>query len=209
MEYKSFVLPDENEPVVYVCRHLNLHGPVTVCKNFDFDVHLMVLNNFFTFKKCFRQYSTYTFTARYNKKGIKAAFGKVCAFFAAMAVAPLVRSAKSIEVWRGGNDSLITFRKTNEYLMKGENVMLFPDKEYTNSSDEKSEIYSGFLFIDKVYHKNTGKHLRFAVINVDDAKREICEIGSVSFNDDSAFKDQLPEVSEKIRYMLMNCRTPG
>ena len=202
--YNSFVLPDEKEPVVYVCRHLNLHGPIKVCQNFGFDVHLFVLNNFFTFKKCFHQYSTYTFTARYGKKGISAFFGKVAAFFAALAVAPLVRSAKSIPVWRGGSDSLVTFKKANEYLSKGENLILFPDKEYTNSADEKSDIYTGFLFIDKVYFRSTGKHLRFAVVNIDDEKREIHEIGSVAFSEGRDFKEEMPEIAEKIHYMLMN-----
>jgi len=202
-KYKSFVIPDDNKPSVYVCRHLNLHGPIKVAQSLDFDTHFFVLNCFTTFKKCYRQYSDYTFTERHARKGISAFFGKVRAFFAAAYVAPLVRSSKPIPVYRGGSDSLVTFRCAMEYLSAGENVIVFPDVEYTADSNTASEIYSGFLFIDKLYYRKHGKHLTFRVLDINDEKQTITESGAVTFMGGIDFSEEQTTVAESIKNLLM------
>lgn len=202
--FRSFVYPKDKVPSVYVCRHLNLQGPTKVCQSLGFDVHSMVLHNFFTVKKCRKQYSEYTFTERSGKRGIKRFFGKVGAFFASLGVPPFIRSMKAIPVYRGGADSLVTLRRAAEYLAKGENIAVYPDVDYAAESEEvKSDIYQGFLYIDKLYHKKTGKHIDFVVIKVNTERRDITEVGRVSFSDDVPFREDMDNVAKEIQAMLM------
>ena len=201
-KYRSFVYPHESKPCVYVCRHLDLHGPKKVAQSFTFSVHMFVLNYFVSFKRCYKQYSEYTFTKRYGKK--VTLFAKFKAFFAALFVVPLVKSTKPISVFRGGSDSLVTFRQAMKYLDKKENLIVFPDVDYTASNEKKGEIYSGFLYIDKLYHKKYNEHIDFVVINVNDEKKIIENLGKVSFNDDEPYEIQSKKVAEEIRNLLMN-----
>lgn len=202
--YKSFVVASETEPTVYVCRHLNMHGPITLAQYSTFDMHPMVLHVFFRFRDCYRQYSTYTFTERYGKRGIRKFFGKVAAFFAALFVAPLVRSTKAIPVYRGTDTkTIVTYRRAMEYLEKNENIVLFPDVDYTADSNTKGEIYTGFLLLDRLYHRKYKKHLNFAVLKIDDERRSITVAGQFRFDDSSDFYTQMPDVASRIADCLM------
>lgn len=204
-KYRSFIYPLEGEGAVYVCRHLNLQGPTAICKSMNFDVHPMVLNCFFTFKSCHRQYSEFTFTERQGKRGIKRIFGKISAFFSAIFVPPFIRSMRSIPVFRGGTDSAITFRRSMEYLMRGENIVVYPDIEYdAQSEDSKSEIYTGFLFLEKLYFRKFGKHLNFIVIKADKERRCMTELGRVSFSGSEDFTEESRAVAAEIHSLLMS-----
>ena len=203
-KYKSFVIPKDNEPAIYVCRHLNTHAPVKVCQGLGFDAHMFVLNPFFKFKTAYHQFSTYTFTERVNAKGIRKFFAKIGAFFAALWVPAIINSTESIPVYRGSSDAIKTYRKSMMYLERKENIVLFPDVDYKATADEQSEIYTGFLFIDKLYHRRFGKHIDFVTIKVDDYKKEIVETGKVSFRDGVDFNEDMSRVANEIHDLLMS-----
>lgn len=196
--------PDEEKPVVYVGRHLNEHGPIKCVQALPFDVHIFALHTFFSFQSTYEQFANYTFTEKKGVKGIGVFFAKIGAFFAALAIAPFVRSAKAIPVYRGGTDSLKTLRKAMEYLDANENVIVFPDIDYTAAADESSDIYTGFLFLDKLYYKKHGEHLQFVVLSVDDEKKLITEKGRISFPENGNFKRDLPEVAAQLHELLMS-----
>lgn len=205
-KYKTRMNPppsDGEKPVVYVGRHLNEHGPIKCLQSLPFDVHGMALNKFFTFSSAYDQFANYTFTKKNNVKGIGVFFAKIGAFFAAAAIAPLFRSAQCIPVYRGGTDSLKTLRKSMEYLDKKENIILFPDVDYTADAETSSDIYTGFLFLDKMYYKKHGEHLEFVVLSIDDEKKLITEAGRVAFPDGD-FRENMPAVAEKLHALLMS-----
>lgn len=204
-KYKSFVTPHHENPRVYVCRHLDLHGPIKVAQSLDFDCHMFVLNYFVKFKSCYRQYSTYTFTKRRGKCGAVAMFfGKIKAFFAALFVVPLVNSMNPIPVYRGKSDSLVTFRSAMKYLSKKENLVVYPDIDYTADASTSGDIYTGFLFLDKLYFKKFGEHLEFVPLSVDDEKKTITELGIVKFDSESSFEEQHATVAQNIKNLLMS-----
>ena len=48
-KYRSFVIPDENKPSVYIARHMDLRGPFRLGQSLIFDCHYMVLHYFTSF----------------------------------------------------------------------------------------------------------------------------------------------------------------
>ena len=201
-QYQSYVIPDEKEPAIYVAKHLNMRGCHRILQNVSFDFHVYAMHEFFSFSSSYKHYSTYTFTKKLNKKGLGKFFGKIKAFFCALAVVPGMRSAKAVPVYRGGNDSVITFRKTMKYLSKRENVLLFPDIDYTSDSQTESDIYTGFLYLDKLYYKKFKQHIAFKVLNVNEEKRSVNEVASIRFPDGVDFTEAMPDVADKIREAL-------
>lgn len=167
--YTCRIRPSE-EASVYLCRHLNLEGPLIALRSLPFDVHPMVLSPFFNFGNCFRKYRDYTFTIRF---GIPRFFAVPLAFFSALAVAPLVRSARAVPAYRGGIDAVMTYRTAMKYLGKGEPLLIFPDTDYTAGEGEVSDIYTGFLYLEKLYRKKYGSSIAFIPLNIDKENRTL------------------------------------
>lgn len=160
--YRCDVLP-YNEPVMYVCRHLDMKGPAATLGYLKFQVHPLILSVFFTEKDCYRQYADYTFTVRQGKKKKKFNFK---AWIASRFVPKGIRSAKGVPVYRDFTKMKATFDIALDYLKKGESLIVYPDIEYTAGGEKVSEIYDGFLFLSELYRMSTGKDLRYVPVYV-------------------------------------------
>lgn len=161
------------EPTVYICRHLNMHGPFTTLIRLNFHVHPMVLNVFFDEKACYSQYVSYTFAERKGKKRKK--FHPI-AYASSRVVPPLIRSIKGIPVYRGEDSrSIQTLKLSIKYLKQGESIIVYPDKDYTAGYENESELYEGFLMLGQMYKRTTGKSLRFVPLYIDEGTKDINE----------------------------------
>ena len=94
--YEAQVQPP-SEPTVYVCRHLNMHGPYTTLKWLPFHVHPFSLNVFFSDETSVRHYREYTFSARKGKPAPKFSFS---AWVVGKLTVRLLRSFQAIPVYR-------------------------------------------------------------------------------------------------------------
>ncbi len=181
--------------VVYVCRHLNMHGPLTITRKLGFDTHLMVFSAFFSFKTAYRHYSRIT----YAKNGKPTFKGKIKAFFAALFVPRIMKSTKAIPVYRKDTRAITTLKLTMKYLENGESVCVFPDVEYKAGEEESSDIYKGFLIIEKMYLKRTGKHVKFVPIVIDEENVCLVEREPIVFSGEMPFDEEMPVIAEKIK----------
>lgn len=190
-------------PCVFVGRHLNLHGPMTVAKTLPFDLHMMVLGCFFSQKDCFRQYAEYTFTKKQGRVGIRKYIGKICAFFASLFVPHLVRSMQSVPVYRGGGAGVCaTFREAMGYLSKGESVAVFPEIAYSEKGRSSCDMYTGFLALERFYFRRFKKHIHFVVLSVDDKAKRLSAVADIAFSGQIPFSDELPLIASKIKSAL-------
>lgn len=179
-KYKSTVIPPE-EPTVYVCRHLNMRGPITTLVRLDFHVHPMILSCFFDKEECYRQYSEFTFTERQGKRRKKHNFK---AYVASRFVPRIIKSLGGIPVHRGADaNSMQTMRDSLFYLEKGESVIVYPDIDYTAGYETESELYEGFLLLGQLYKRNTGKSLRFVPLYIDDVGKRVKEYEHITIDD--------------------------
>lgn len=167
------------EPAIYVCRHLNMHGPYTTLKWLRFDVHPLVLHSFCDKKECYRQLTEYTFSVKKNKKPKKYSLK---AYVASRAISKTVRSLQAVPVYRGSAGGLKTFRKSMDCLMKGESLIVYPDIDYTAGRERSGEIYKGFLYLGERYYKKTGKQLKFVPVYIDEEEKRLREGAPVVVN---------------------------
>lgn len=158
------------EPVVYVCRHLNMHGPYTTLKWLPMELHPMIIHVFFDRESTVRHLTEYTFATRYGKKARKF---NLLAHVLGRIVPPLIHSLQGIPVYRCGIQSVTTIRTGLKYLLKNESLIVYPDIDYTDGYDQTSQIYDGFLYLGEQYYKKTGKQLAFVPLVIDDKNRTI------------------------------------
>jgi len=178
-KYKAFIA-EQTEPVVYVCRHLNMHGPFTTLKWMPSQIHPMVIHVFFDRKKTVEHMTKYTFAERYGKKSIRF---NPAAHIMSWISPPMMKSLQGIPVYRNGSQSVSTLKCGLKYLLKGESLIVYPDIDYTGSYGTVSEIYDGFLFLGDLYYKKTGKKLSFVPLVIDDENRRITEDMPVCVSD--------------------------
>lgn len=158
------------EPVMYVCRHLNMHGPYTTLKRLPFDVHPMIIHMYFDREKTVDHMTRYTFAERYGKKPKKF---NLAAHVISWIAPPLMQSLQGVPVYREGTNSISTIKSALKYLLQGDSLIIYPDVDYTGSYEKPSEIYDGFLYIGELYYKKTGKLLRFVPLIIDEQMRQI------------------------------------
>jgi len=182
-------------PACYLAHYQSFIGPVFSMVHMPIPVRPWVLSVFCDRKECYRQYMDYTFTVRFAWPRVIAA--PVC-FILSCIIAPLYRSMGSIPVFRGSSRIRETLSKSIDALCRGESIIIFPDIDYADKSDEVGEIYSGFLNLEKFYFKATGKHLPFIPVYCMKDKR-IFEIGDpLYFSGDLPFKDEKEIIVQKL-----------
>ena len=162
----NFEMP--TEPVVFVCRHLDMHGPYTTLKWLPTELHPLIMHMFFDRETTIKHMTTYTFAARYGKKARKFS---PAAHVMSWIMPPLTKSLEAVPVYRGGLQSMTTIKLGLKYLLKNESLIVYPDVHYTDGYDKPSEIYEGFLAMGELYFKKTGKKLSFIPLRIDDQNR--------------------------------------
>lgn len=167
-KYRCDFAPSK-EPCVYVCRHLNMHGPFVTLKWLPQDVHPFVLKVFLDEKTAARQFTDYTFSRRFGKEPPKFSF---CGALLGWCAAKVVRSLQAVPVCRD-TGAIHTMRCAMNFLKTGESLIVWPDIRYTEGYEHPCEIYRGFLYLGEMYERTTGQKLSFIPLYVDDARKII------------------------------------
>ena len=180
------------EPCIYVCRHLNMHGPYTIMKWMPIQVHPLVLSVFFSAEGTYKQFVDFTFSKKTPGKHHAV---KLRAKLSSAAVAAAVRSVRAVPVYRNSCRSITTLREGLACLQKGESIVVFADKDYSGSYATWSDIYTGFIYIGEMYHRATGGEVQFVPLVIDDAAHTISALDPCVMNNR---KSEMEGVAEYI-----------
>ncbi len=207
--YPKFQIKDEDrlaDPVVYLCRHFNTSGIFMTIPWLPGKFRIWSLSIYHDWRACYRHMMDFTLTKRFGWSKLRAWLAAVpFAFF----MQSLVRSARSIPVYRNSMQIIKTYRQSLAALKNDESILIFPDQEYTSTDDEMSGMYEGFLMIDRLYHKDTGRHIPFVPLYADAADRTI-QVGTpVLFSGDVRSQEERRQVFEKIRTQLSGGERKG
>lgn len=190
-KYRCNVLPYQ-DGAVYVCRHLDMHGPMTTLRWLPFHTHPMVFSPFFTENECYRQYVEKTIPSRCERPAHRFS---LWAYLASRIVPGLLRSVGAIPVYRGNMGAYKTLRCALEHLVRRQSVIVYPDIDYIGRGGE-SEIYDGFLYLGELYKRRTGRSLRFIPIFIDDERATLTAYDAVFVDN---FKEEAPRAKEYLK----------
>lgn len=156
---------DENDPVVYLCNHGEMYGPIAgmlYCPGFTRPWTISEL--------CCDAKEATAYVKRYTLKKVEWADKKKqrVAKFLATATLKLMQKVQSIPVFRHKPRELMnTFRQSVEALQSGANLLIFPEDPDTDpdnpgyKSGRPPELFRGFPMLAQVYYNRTGKCCRF------------------------------------------------
>ena len=198
-EYEIKKQEDITEGVVFVSHHQNLLGPVIVLAEYPHFVRTWALDIFFDQELCRKHYVAYTFTERFK---IPRVLAKIIAWPFSSFVAKLMKSGRMIPVHRQSRKIIHTLQTSAACLAKGENLLVFPDIDYSSKEERVGEIYSGFLSLEKYYYRKTGRHLSFVPLYADERTCEIKIGQAIQFTDQIPFMEQKEQVAKALRSSL-------
>ena len=149
------------EPAVFIGRHQNLHGPVEIMAWSPMRMRVWALHVFLNVRTCYRHFSGYTFSVR---KGWSHFLAKLTSAIISPFVVGLLRSMKAIPVYRAQKNIMDTFRQSVQTLCAGENILMMPERDYTDRSADAGDMYNGFVHIAQMYYRASGRALHFYAI---------------------------------------------
>lgn len=199
MRYRAPERAEYTEPAVYICRHGNMRGPVLSMVNLTMQIHPWVFHAFCDKESCYKHYSEYTFSVRYGWKKWKA---KLFSRLTASGVARLINSMGGIPVYRNSAKVMTTFRLSLDALKRGESLLIFPEVDYTAEGGDVGKMYEGFLMLEKMYLKETGKHLPFVPLHISEKKRRLVLGKPILFRDEANFAAERGEVIQSLQRTL-------
>jgi len=113
-------------------------------------------------------------------------------------IPPFMRSARAIPVYRNTRGILKTMMQSVELLQNNHQVIIFPDVKYDSSAPEVEEIYTGFLYLEKMYYKIEQKHVEFIPLSFERDTKTISRSDSIFFKGDMDYKSEKIVMSKKI-----------
>lgn len=191
--------PNQDEPIVYVAHHQNMIGPISILVWLKYSIRTWVLSEFTEQEAAYQHYVDFTFTKRY---GWPQTLAKLVAYPSSYLVQWLTNSGRMIPVYRKSRKIVKTMTISHEALMSGEDILIFPDVDYSSHSTETSDIYEGFLHLEKKYVKETGKHLTFVPILTDKENKCVRVGRRIHFTGDRLFIDERKDIANEIREEL-------
>ena len=84
-------------------------------------------------------------------------------------------------------------------LSEGENLLICPDIDYTDTSSSMGEMYHGFLNLEKYYFKKTGSHLAFVPVHISKRRHCIYMGEAICFKTENDFKQEKIKVYDRLK----------
>lgn len=176
-------LPDE--PVVIVANHTQMNGPIACELNFPEKRYTWCAAQMMTLKEV----PSYAYQDFWSQKP-KAVrwFFRIAAYAIAPLAVLLFNNANTIPVYRDAR-ILTTLRTTLNRLLEGANVVIFPehDEKYNNIIYEFQE---GFVDVARLYHKKTGKELKFVPMYIAPNLKQMHIGKPISFCPDAPIEEE-------------------
>jgi hypothetical protein len=180
---------------VLIGHHQNFYGPFLALSWLPDTVSFWVVDHLFNFKDCFNMYYHFTFVETIKLPKLIAL---ILAFLCALLIPPLVRSSRSIPVYRDSKNIMTTFKQSLDILNKDEQVMIFPDVKYNDTSSIMGEVHTGFTHIEKVYNQANNTHIGFVPIIIKKETGLLTNASTIYFNDEKSFVLQKDILINKI-----------
>lgn len=189
-------VPRPAGPAVYVCSHSNLRGPLTALAYLPFPARPWVLHVFMDQEACRAQYRDYTFSVRF---GLPKPLASFAAWAASGYVSGLMGTMGAVAVYRGTAKIGRTFRESVAALQAGDSLLIFPDVDYTDSSEGIGEVYDGFLLLERFWRKKSEQPLDFIPLRLEPDRRTITAGEPVRFDRSARWRTELVRVRERLR----------
>ncbi len=178
---------DDDNPLVFLCNHGEIYGPVAAICNIPVPVRPWVISYIVTEPKEMEDY-----IYKYNIQDIRwipEKPGRALARLLSRLSVWCMTQLECVPVYRDKPAQLMkTFRASVEALQAGDNLLIFPENPNAAGQDHGFEregigtLFAGFAMLGDIYYKRTGKRCRFVPMYCDKHNRTITFAPEIVFD---------------------------
>jgi 1-acyl-sn-glycerol-3-phosphate acyltransferase len=187
------------EPVVFVANHEKNYGPGVMQLYFPRRFRPWIIYHMLEPGEC-KAYVQETFFEE------RLGWPAWLSAFTAKAIEPLLirlmNATHPVPVYREDPRRITrTFQDSLDALRSGENLLIFPENENAPFySPEIQEFFPGFLYLAKLYRRETGKSLVFCPVSINPDRETVTVGKSIRFSPNGNY----PAEAERVRQHLMH-----
>lgn len=184
--------PFIEEPCVFICNHAGAFGPIDMCSFFPYRENCYSwLNHDVMDPKLVPAYVRQDY---WWKPGCWAEpiLNVTLPYLAAAVLPPVLKSAPGIPVYHDQR-VLLTMRKSLQHLKEGRYLIIFPEQP-SGYKSHHMWINTGFLNVAPMFHKLTGKALRFYPVHISPRDRTFTVAKPICFDPSRTLEEQQEEI---------------
>ena len=197
--YKVEQMKEFASPVVFICRHRNAIGPLSTLCLLPENIRPWAFSAFMDKNACREHLKNYTFPVTWH---IHPLLSRVLSFMLGGIFADLVCSSDAIAVHRQSLKVRKTFQESVEAMENGDNLLIFPDINYAATKGDMGALHEGFLLLEQLWNRRTGKHVIFLPINVSVLNRKLTIGEPITFAGDIPFKEEAPVIAGRMEKIM-------
>lgn len=195
------VHPDESNPIVFLCNHGEVYGPVAGMLFCPVPVRSWSISDMMIDPKEVAEYSyKYTFSQVKWLGPLRWPVARVLGYVSVWGMTKL----EAVPVFRNKPRELMTtFRKSVEAMQAGDNLLIFPenpdaDPDAPGYEDGRpGELFRGFPMLAQVYFSRTGKRCRFLPMLAHKGMRTLSFGTEIVYDPDAAPIDERDRIVEE------------
>lgn len=203
------VHPDESNPIVFLCNHGEIYGPVAGMLFTPVPVRPWSISDITADPLEVAQFSyKHTFSHIGWLGPLRWPVARLLGYVSVWGL----QSLECVPVYRNKPRELMTtFRKSVEAMQAGDNLLIFPENPDADPEDrgyehgKPGELFRGFPMLAQVYYNKTGKRCRFMPMLAHRGMRTVSFGTEIIYNPDAAPIDErdriVDEASRQIQAM--------
>ena len=178
------------EPLIIVSNHIGSFGPLSIISSLPLKVYPWVAHEVTELRKVARRLQK-EFTELELKLRPPASvwlarlIGRICVF--------IMRDLQAIPVYSSSRRIRDTFQRSLELLLKGKNILVFPENKERPINEVLGDFSTGFLAMARLYYQKTRKAIRFLPVAVNQ------KVKGIRIGQPIRFDAGLPFAQEKRR----------
>ncbi|MBQ7848820.1 MAG: hypothetical protein IJ343_03775 [Clostridia bacterium] len=198
---EDHIVPDETNPIVFLCNHGEVYGPVAGMLFTPVPVRSWSISDMMIDPKEVAEYSyKYTFSQVKWLGPLRWPVARVLGYVSVWGMKKL----EAVPVFRNKPRELMTtFRKSVEAMQAGDNLLIFPenpdaDPDAPGYEDGRpGELFRGFPMLAQVYWNKTGKRCRFLPMLAHKGMRTLSFGTEIVYDPDNAPIDERDRIVEQ------------
>ncbi len=195
------IRPDESNPIVFLCNHGEVYGPVVGMLFTPVPVRSWSISDMMIDPKEVAEYSyKYTFSQIKWLGPLRWPVARVLGHVSVWAMKKL----EAVPVFRNKPRELMTtFRKSVEAMQAGDNLLIFPENPDADpnapgyESGRPGELFRGFPMLAQVYYSRTGKRCRFLPMLAHKGMRTLSFGTEIVYDPDAAPIDERDRIVDE------------
>lgn len=192
--------PDDDNPIVFLCNHGELYGPLVAEGYTPQPARLWVISNMAVNPDEVTEYLYQNTFCRQKwlPKRLRMPFSRLMGRFSVWGLSQL----GGIPVWRDKPALLKrTFRATVDAMLAGDNILIFPENPQAENEEHYNlegvnTFFSGFAMLGQLYWMRTGKRCRFLPVLAHKGTRTITYGEEIVYDPDRPVEEEIARISD-------------